>query len=126
MRFIAWYLALAMFLIGIAPKVDAGLVKSEIVPSSYVDRATDLEKIKNVLETKAISKRLEQLGLSQDEIQKRLMQLNDNQIHQLALQIDDLRVGKDDGLGLIIALLIIAILVVILLQLTGHRIIVTK
>ncbi|NWF51939.1 MAG: PA2779 family protein [Nitrospirae bacterium] len=126
MRFIAWYLVLAMFVIGIAPKVDAGLVKSEIVPSSYVDRAADLEKIQKVLETKAISKRLEQLGLSQYEIQKRLGQLNDNQIHQLALQIDDLRVGKDDGLGLIIALLIIAILVVILLQLTGHRIIVTK
>ncbi|MGB9715343.1 MAG: PA2779 family protein [Thermodesulfovibrionales bacterium] len=125
MRCIAWYLAIAMFIIGIAPRVEAGLVKSEIVPLSYIDRASDLEKIQKVIETKAVSKRLAQLGLAQDEIQKRLNQLTDQQIHQIALQLDELKVGSD-GLGLIIALLIIAILVVILLQLTGHRVIITK
>lgn len=126
MRYVAWYLVIAMFIIGIAPRVDAGLVKSEIIPLAYMDRAADLEKIQQVLETKAVSKRLEQLGLTQDEIQKRINQLSDHQIHQIALQLDDLRVGKDSGVGLIIALLIIAILVVILLQITGHKVVVTK
>lgn len=124
-RCIAWYLAIVMFIIGIAPKVDAGLSKSEIVPLMKMDRATDLEKIQKVLETKAVSKRLVQLGFTQDEIQKRLSQLSDQQIHQIALQLDDLKVGGD-GLGIIIALLVIAILVVILLQLTGHRVVITK
>jgi len=125
MRYVAWYLVMVMFIIGIAPRVDAGLVKSDIIPT-YMDRDADLEKIQKVLETKAVSKRFAQLGLSQDEIQKRISQLSDHQIHQIALQLNDLRVGKDDGLGLIIALLIIAILVVILLQLTGHKVVVTK
>jgi hypothetical protein len=125
-RYVAWYLVIAMFIIGIAPRVDADLVKSEIVPLAYTDRASDLEKIQKLLETKAVSKRLQQLGLAQGEIQKRLSQLSDQQIHQIALQLDDLRIGKDDGMGLIIALLIIAILVVILLQLTGHRVVITK
>jgi predicted flavoprotein YhiN len=124
MRYVAWYLVMVMFIIGIAPKVDAGLVKSEIVPLAYMDRAADLEKIQKVLETKAVSKRLSQLGLTQDEIQNRLTQLSDQQIHQVATKLDDLKIGGD-GLGIIIALLIIAILVVLLLQLTGHKVIVT-
>jgi len=125
MKHVSWYLVIAMFIIGIAPKIDAGLVESEITPLKYVNRTADLEKIQKFLETKAISKRLEQLGLTQDEIHKRLSQLNDQQIHQIALKLDGLRVGGD-GLSLIIALLMIAVLVVLLLQLTGHKVIVTK
>lgn len=126
MEHVAWYLVVMMFIIGIAPKIDAGLVESEITPLIHLDRTADLEKIQKFLETKAISKRLEQLGLTQGEIQKRLVQLSDQQIHQIALKLDDLKIGKGDGLSLIIALLMIAILVVLLLQLTGHKVIVTK
>lgn len=126
MRVVAAYLIIAMFIIGIAPKVDAGLAPSELIAMSQIDRASDLEKIQKVIEMKMVSERLGKFGLTQDEIQKRLSNLGDQQIHKLALQIDDLRVGKDDALGVLIALLVIAILVVILLQLTGHRVVVTK
>lgn len=126
MRVVAMYLITAMFIIGIAPKVDAGLAPSELIAMSQADRASDLEKIQKVIEMKMVSERLGKFGFTQDEIQKRLSNLSDQQIHKLALQIDDLKVGKDDAIGVIIALLIIAILVVILLQLTGHRVIVTK
>jgi hypothetical protein len=40
--------------------------------------------------------------------------------------MDSLQPGGDSGLGLIIALLVIAILVVVLLQVSGHRVIVTR
>ncbi len=126
MKHVSWYLVAAMFIIGIAPKVDAGIVPSEAIALQQTDRASDLEKIQKIIETKMVSDRLEKFGLTQDEIQKRLGGLSDQQMHQLALQIDDLKVGKDDALGIIIALLVIAILVVLLLQLTGHRVIVTK
>ncbi len=125
MKHVSWYLVIAMFIIGIAPRVDAGLAPSEIIALTQVDRTADLGKIQKVLETRAISERLAQFGLTQDEIQKRLTQLSDRQIHQTALQLDDLKVGQD-ALGVIIALLLIAILVVLLLQLTGHKVIVTK
>ncbi len=126
MKHVSWYLVAAMFIIGIAPKVDAGIAPSEAIALQQTDRASDLEKIQKIIETKMVSDRLEKFGLTQDEIQKRLGGLSDQQMHQLALQIDDLKVGKDDALGIIIALLVIAILVVLLLQLTGHRVIVTK
>ncbi len=125
MRYVAWYLVMLMFIIGIAPRVDAGLVKSEIIPLAYMDRSADLGKIQKVLETKAVSNRLAQLGLTQDEIQNRLTQLSDQQIHQVATKLDDLKIGGD-GLGFIIAILVIAILVVLLLQFTGHKVVVTK
>ncbi|MDI6801334.1 MAG: PA2779 family protein [Thermodesulfovibrionales bacterium] len=125
MREVAWYLVFAMFIIGIAPKVEAGFVASEAIALSQVDRAADIENIQKTIETKMIKERLEQLGFTQDEINSRLSQLTDQQIHQIALQLDELKVGGD-GLDIIIALLVIAILVIVVLQLTGHKVTVTK
>jgi hypothetical protein len=125
-KHITWYLVIAMFIIGIAPRVDAGLAPSEIIAIAQIDRNADLGKIQKDLEFKAIRERLKQFGLTQDEIQKRLAQLSDHQIHQISLQLDDLRVGQGDGLAVIIALLVIAILIVVLLKLTGHKVVVTK
>lgn len=124
MRQVTWYLIAAMFLIGIAPKVDAGVAPSALIAMSQTDRTADMEKIRQVIEMKMVGERLGKLGLTQDEIQTRLQSLGDQQLHKLALQLDDLKVGRDTGLGIVIALLVIAILVVILLQLTGHRVIV--
>ncbi len=123
MRQIAWYLVFAMFVIGIAPRVDAAFAPSEVIAFSQVDRQADLGKIQNVLETKLIKERLVQYGMSPDEVNTRLSQLSDQQLHKFALQIDDLKVGGD-GLGIVIALLVIAILVVLLIQLTGHKVVV--
>ena len=124
MKHLSWYLIIAMFIIGIAPKADAGIAPSEIIVMSQVDRAADIEKIQKVLETKMVRERLEKLGYAQEEINSRLTQLNDQQMHNLALQIDDMKVGGD--LGIVIALLVIVILVVLFIQLTGHRVVVTK
>ena len=126
MKEVAWYLVFAMFIIGIAPKVEAGFAPSEAIALAQVDRAVDMDKIQRILETKMIKDRLEKFGFTQEEINNRLSQLSDQQIHQLALQVDNLKVGRGDAFGVIIALLVIAILVVILLQLTGHRVVVTK
>ena len=123
MKQVAWYLVFAMFIIGIAPRVDAGFAPSEAISLAQVDRQADLGKIQKVLETKMIRDRLEQYGFTPDEINARLSQLSDQQMHEFALQLDDLKVGGD-GFGIIIALLVIAILVVILIYLTGHRVVV--
>jgi hypothetical protein len=125
MKHVSWYLIIAMFIIGIAPKADAGIAPSEIIVMSQVDRTADLGKIQKVLEMKMVRERLEKLGFAQDEIQTKLGSLSDQQMHNLALQIDDIKAGGD-GLGIVIALLVIVILVVLLIQLTGHRVVVTK
>jgi hypothetical protein len=71
-----------------------------------------------------IGERLKQMGLTPDEIQKKLNQLSDQQIHQLANQLDELRVGGDAGwvvLGIIIVLAAIAVLVI---YLSGHEVVI--
>jgi len=110
---------------GLVPKVYAGFSPSEVVVLPEVDRSVDLEKIQKALETKMIKGRLEQLGFSADEIQSRLGQLSDQQIHELALQVDELRVGGDGAVVLVI-LLLIALGVLLYLYVTGSRVTVTK
>jgi len=126
MKHISWYLVVAMFIIAIVPRVDAGLAPSEVIRLASVERSADLQKIRQTLEMKALSERLTQLGLTSEEVQQRLASLSDQQIHQIALQIDDLKIGQSDALGVIIALLVIVILVIVILKLTGHKVLVTK
>ncbi len=124
MKYISWYLVVAMFVIGITPRVYAGFSPSEVTGLSQGNRASDLQKIQTVIETKMIGERLKQMGLTPEEIQKKLSQLSDQQIHHLALQLDELKVGGDAGwvvLGIIIVLAAIAVLVI---YLTGHEILI--
>ena len=123
-KWIIWYLVMAMFVIGITPRVYAGFSPSEVMGLSPAERSSDLQKIQKFLEMKMVRERLKEFGLTQDEIQTRLAQLSDAQIHQLAIKVNDLRVAADDGLGIIIALLVIAILVIVIIMLTGHRVVV--
>jgi len=124
-RCISWYLVVAMFVIGVTPRVYAGFAPSEGLNLSTIDRATELEKIQGVLEIKMISERLRSLGFTPEEIQKRLGELSDHQIHQLAQQLDDLKVGGD-GWGIVVAIILIAAIVVLILYLSGHKVVVTK
>jgi hypothetical protein len=123
---VSWYLIVAMFIIGITPRLDAAIAPSEVIVSPSFDRAADLAQIQRVLEMKVVKERLEKLGFSAEEVSAKMGSLSDHQIHQFAQQIDDLKVGDDEALGIIIALLVIVILVIVILQLTGRKVIVTK
>mgnify|MGYP001588835820 CR=1 FL=1 len=124
-KYLSWYLIVAMFIIGIALRVEASFTPSQAMSIEKTDRQADLQKIQTILETKVIKQRLQDFGFSEQEIKDRFSQLSDQQIHKLALNLDELKIGKDEALGIIIALLVIAILVVILLKLTGHNIVIT-
>ena len=120
---VTWYLVAAMVVIGITPRVYAGFTPSEIIGLSPAERSTDLQKIQKFIEIKRVRERFKELGLTPEEIQSRMNQWNDQQIHQVALKMDDLTVAGD-GLGIVIALLVIAIVVIIIIQVTGHRVVV--
>jgi len=125
MKYIAGYLVVAMVVIGVAPRVYAGFSPSEVI-SLPSDRASDLQKIQSALETKMVRERLASLGFTEDEINKRLDQLSDSQLHEVALQLDELKVGGDGAATAVIIILLLAILAALILYLSGHRIFVTK
>jgi len=122
-KWIVWYLVAALFVIGITPRVYAGFAPSEGFALTSGERASNLDKVQKFLEMKMVRERLKDLGFTPGEIQGKLNDLNDQQLHQLAVKMDDLKVGGD-GLGFVIAILVIVILVIIIVQLSGHRIIV--
>jgi len=112
-----------MLVIGMVPNGDASFVPSALNPGSQQGEDLERDRIQQLLETKMVKARLEKLGFTSEEIQSRLTNLTDEQIHYLAHKLDDLKVAGD-GLGVVISLLVIAILVVVLLQLTGHKVII--
>jgi hypothetical protein len=124
-KWVTWYMVTVMFFLGMIPRVDAGFSPSEGIGQSQMNRATDLEKIRKVLEIKMIRERLNALGFSQEEIQTKLTQLGDEQVHQLALKLDELNVGGD-GAEVVIIILFLAILVALIIYLLGYRVAVKK
>ncbi len=118
---IACYCVLALFLIGIAPRVDAAFSPSEGLKLSAEARSGDMERIRVVLENKVVAQRLADLGYGTDEIMTKLSQMTDEQLHAFAQKLDDLKVGGD-GVGVVIAVLLIIVLVLVILHLMGHRV----
>lgn len=127
------YLCLAIFFIGAFPADLFAMFLSSSTPGmnasapSSPSRDQDLRNIQKTLESKLLQQRLKDLGLTAEQISTRISQLTDDQLHQLSSRLDSMQTGGgDDGVGLIIALLVIAILVVILLQVSGHKVIITR
>ena len=120
---IAWYLVVAMFVIGVTHPVYAGFVPSEELVLVPGERSTDIGKIQKFLETKMVRERLKDLGFSSEEIQGKLKNLNDQQLHQMAMKVDELKVAGD-GAGIVVGLIIIVLLVVVIVYLSGHRVVV--
>ncbi|HEV8243445.1 MAG TPA: PA2779 family protein [Nitrospirales bacterium] len=120
-----WTLVVTTFVLGwFPPEGRAMLAPATSASVSDPGRAEDLQSIQRVLENKLVQQRLEDLGLTPEEVNAKLSGLSDAQLHQMAAQLDALMPGGE--LGLIIALLVIAILVVIFIYLLDRRIEIKK
>jgi len=86
------------------------------------DRAAEIAKIQQTLETKELRQRLLDYGLTPDETAARIDRLSDEQLHQLASNMDSVQAGGDSVLGLVLGLAIIALLVVLIIYLLEGRI----
>jgi Family of unknown function (DUF6627) len=124
-RWVIWYMVTVMFLLGITPRVEAAFSPSEVIGQQAVNRIADLEKIQKVIQVKMIRERLNALGLSQEEIQARLNQMSNDQVHQLAVNLDEMKVAGDDAVTVLIVLVIVAI-AILLVYLMGYRLILKK
>lgn len=126
---VIWTLVTVTLLSGLFPEDIRAMVAPPLQTTtnsiSEPYRTADLQTIQTVLESKVVRQRLEDFGLRPEEISTRLAKLSDDQLHQLATKVDAL-IPAGDGLGIVIALLVIAILAVILIYLLNHRIIITK
>ncbi len=111
-----------MALLGSIPRLDAAFIPSTESPEINI-QGKDLETVRQFIEQKAVKSRLEALGYSSEQIQSRLSGLSDQQVHQLASNIDSLATGGN-GIGAVIGLLVIILLVIVILKLLDKQIIV--
>ncbi|WP_448587220.1 PA2779 family protein [Thermocrinis sp.] len=110
------------FFLNSAPAV-AGLVESKPASEELKsNREEDIKKIQRALESKIVQEKLKAYGLSKEEVEKKLSEMDDHQIHTLAKASEKVLAGGD--LGVVIAVLLIAILLVILLKLLNKEIII--
>ena len=123
-KWITCYLVLAMVVIGVVPPVEASFLTSETMKTTGgSDRTLDLQTVQAALETKLLRQRLIDLGFTPEEVGARIAQLSDQQIHQVAQRLDEVRVGQD-GFGIFIGLLVIAGLVWLIYYLLTHQVVV--
>jgi len=115
---------MAMLLISSVPRESsAGLIPSQVAADGA--RQADIVKVQSALESKVVSQRLADLGLNPEEVKAKVATFSDEDLHALAGNVDQLN-GGGDALGFLIALLIIALLVVLILEVSGHKVIITK
>jgi len=94
-KLLSCYLVVAVLAIGFVQNVYAGFVPSEVMNLTGVDHAEDLQNIQSAIELKMVSERLKQLGFTTEEIKAKLAYLSNEQLHNIAVQIDGLRVGGE-------------------------------
>jgi len=119
-KMIALYLVVATTVLTLPIEGWAMFIPAGETASS---RQADIDAIQKTLESTVVKQRLTELGLSSGEALARVNMLSDEQIHQVASNLDSLQAGAD-GAGVLIFLLLVAIIVVVILQVTGHRVIV--
>jgi hypothetical protein len=107
-------LIFVLSLISLVPRVEAAFIPSSDSRDGLM-RNHDIQTIQKALESKIVKQRLQDLGFSEEEIQERLNQLSDEEVHSLAMQIDSLSQGGI--LGVVIAVLIIVVLVLVIMKL---------
>jgi hypothetical protein len=118
-----WYLVGAMFVIAPTPRCFACFSSSEVIAFPPTDRPADFGKLQKILETQMVRERLKDLGFSPEEVRMKLNDLDDRQVHQLALRLDEMKVAGDGG-AVVVIVLLAAILAVLIIYATGHRIVI--
>ena len=118
-RVFVCYLTVAFSVLSFVSSAPAMFIPSSYEGNGTGHREVDLEKIQKFLESKLVQHKLSQLGLSRTEIEERLHQLDDEQIHQIASQINALEAGGDSTAAWVIVLVLLGVVVFLILELTG-------
>ncbi len=120
-KLLSIYLVLAMALITMPAQGWAMFIPNQ---TNSIARQADISSIQKTLESSIVKQRLMDYGLSPEEAMARMNNLSDEQVHQFASRLDSLQAGADGGVDALVTLLLVAILVILILELTGHHVIV--
>ncbi|MBI5235639.1 MAG: PA2779 family protein [Deltaproteobacteria bacterium] len=118
-RRIAFILVFALFVTGSIPTKSMAAIGEAV----SVDRLSSIDSIRRALETRLVAEKLSEAGLDKAEVQSRIDKLSDEELHQFASMTDGLYPGGS-AIGVVAALLIIAIIALIALKMADRKIII--
>jgi hypothetical protein len=118
-KLLSLYLVIAMFLLTLPAQGWTMFIPADQASPA---RQADLGALQKTLESSVVKQRLMDFGLSPEEALSRINRLTDEQAHTLAANLDALQAGAD-GVGALVFILVVAIVVVVVLEATGHRVI---
>jgi hypothetical protein len=103
----------------------AGMVGSFASPDLQASemRSEEIRKIQVALENELVRAKLLAYGLTADEVNQKLDQMSDEQIHLLAQASDDILAGGN-GVGLVIGVLVVILLVVLIIKLMDKTVVI--
>lgn len=109
-----------------AAPAGAGLVASQPSGATSIAsvRDADMVTVQRALEHKVVARKLLDYGVKADEVQMRLADMSDQDLHSLASASKGLPSGGDSGLGIIITVLVIVLLVIVILKLMNRQVVV--
>ena len=114
---LAVYLVIALFALSFPATGWAMLL-----PAPNDARTADLSSVRTTLESSMVRQRLLDYGLTPEEATARLGTLSDEQLHQLAADLNAVQAGGSLA-GDIVLILLIVVLVIVILELTGHKVV---
>lgn len=122
-----WAMIVAIYLtVLMSSPAIAELIASAPSPSGTLSpiRGEEISRIQRALENRILVEKLNAYGLTAGEVRDKLRSMSDDQVHMLAQASNRLLEGGDDGLGIIIALLVIVLLFIVILKLMNKEIII--
>jgi len=102
----------------IKKSAEASIVGSKMILSernTSETRETSEKKIRIMLESKIVSEKLRSYGLSTEEVNGKLDNMSDEEIHQLAALSDRISAGGNGAVGIVIGILVVVVLVLLIL-----------
>lgn len=120
-KFLAFYLIAALFALTFPAPGWAMLIPA--APPEA--RSADLTRVRSTLESSLVRQRLIDYGLTPEETSERLNALSDEQVHQLAADLDAVQAGGS-VLGDVIVILLLVVIVIVVLEATGHHVVIRR
>jgi hypothetical protein len=104
----------------ISTSANAAVTESKMISpgenASTIREINEL-KVKRALENKIVAEKLMGHGLTKEEVSKKIGEMSDEQVHQIASLADRIPAGGDGGLAIVITILIIVALVLLIVYL---------
>lgn len=87
----------------------------QMIPTmNFVEEMSRAESLKNITELISrddVQVELEKVGLSKDEVTKRLASLSDSEIRELTKQLDQARFGGDAVVGILVIVVLVLLVI---------------